>query len=102
MFATLLLFWLMLMGRLTVDVLVVGILASLVIALLYPNGLSFFTEFRAYMWPDQFENVQRAPGPGRFDPSTWLQSDSTFVANTSIQLGFTFFFPIKFEYRLPK
>lgn len=47
MFATLLLFWLMLMGRLTVDVLVVGILASLVIALLYPNGLSFFTELRA-------------------------------------------------------
>jgi multicomponent Na+:H+ antiporter subunit E len=47
MFATLLLFWLMLMGRLTVDVLVVGVLASLVIALLYPNGLSFFTEFRA-------------------------------------------------------
>jgi multicomponent Na+:H+ antiporter subunit E len=47
MFATLLLFWLMLMGRLTVDVLAVGVLASLVIALLYPNGLSFFTEFRA-------------------------------------------------------
>jgi multicomponent Na+:H+ antiporter subunit E len=47
MFATLLLFWLMLMGRLTIDVLVVGALASLVIALLFPNGLSFFTEFRA-------------------------------------------------------
>jgi multicomponent Na+:H+ antiporter subunit E len=47
MFATLLLFWLMLMGRLTVDVLVVGVPASLVIAILYPNGLSFFTELRA-------------------------------------------------------
>lgn len=47
MFATLLLFWLMLMGRMTVDVLVVGALASLTIALLYPNGLSFFTELRA-------------------------------------------------------
>jgi multicomponent Na+:H+ antiporter subunit E len=47
MFATLLLFWLMLMGRLAVDVLIVGVLASLVIALLYPSGLSFFTEFRA-------------------------------------------------------
>jgi len=47
MFATLLLFWLMLTGRLTVDVLAVGVLAALVIALLYPNGLSFFTEFRA-------------------------------------------------------
>jgi multicomponent Na+:H+ antiporter subunit E len=47
MFATLLLFWLMLMGRLTADVLVVGALASLTIALLYPNGLSFFTELRA-------------------------------------------------------
>lgn len=47
MFATLLLFWLMLMGRLTADVLVVGVAASLVITVLYPSGLSFFTEFRA-------------------------------------------------------
>lgn len=46
MFATLLLFWLMLMGSLSFDVLVVGIVASLVIALLYRSGLSFFTEFR--------------------------------------------------------
>jgi outer membrane beta-barrel protein len=63
--------------------------------------LTFFTEFRAYMWPDQFENVDVSPGSPN-DPSTWLQSDSTFVANTSIQLGVTVFFPIKFEYRLPK
>jgi len=47
MFATLLLFWIMLMGRVEQDVLIVGVLASLIIALLYPNGLSFFTEFRA-------------------------------------------------------
>lgn len=47
MFATLLLFWLMLMGSLTLDVLIVGALASLLIAVLYPNGISFFTEFRA-------------------------------------------------------
>lgn len=47
MFATLLLFWVMLMGSLDGDVLLVGVLVSLIIALLYPNGLSFFTEFRA-------------------------------------------------------
>jgi len=64
--------------------------------------LTFFTEFRAYMWPDQFENTQVAPGDGRLDSSTWLQSGSSFVANTSIQIGFTLFLPIKFEYRLPK
>ena len=64
--------------------------------------LTFFTEFRAYMWPDQFENTRVAPGPGRQDASTWLQSGSTFVANTSIQIGLTLFLPIKFEYRLPK
>ena len=65
--------------------------------------LTFFTEFRAYMWPDQFENIRVAPNPAdRRDPSTWLQSGSTFVANTSIQIGFTLFLPIKFEYRLPK
>jgi outer membrane beta-barrel protein len=64
--------------------------------------LTFFTEFRAYMWPEEFENVEVAPGGGRNDSSTWLQSGSTFVANTSIQVGFTVFLPIKFEYRLPK
>ena len=65
--------------------------------------LTFFSEFRAYMWPDQFENEQVAPDPAdRNDSSTWLQSGSTFVANTSIQIGFTLFLPIKFEYRLPK
>ncbi|MGB5366191.1 MAG: outer membrane beta-barrel domain-containing protein [Polyangiales bacterium] len=68
--------------------------------------LTFFTEFRAYMWPDQFENItpeSQLPGPvGAGDPSTWLQPGSSFVANTSIQIGFTLFLPIKFEYRLPK
>ncbi len=63
--------------------------------------LTFFTEFRAYMWPDQFENVDVDPANPN-DKSTWLQSGSTFVANTSIQLGFTVFLPVKFEYRLPK
>ena len=63
--------------------------------------LTFFTEFRAYMWPDRFENTRVDPeDPG--DSSLWLQSGSTFVANTSIQIGFTLFLPIKFEYRLPK
>lgn len=47
LFATLLLFWVMLMGSLAPDVLLVGVLAALVIALLYRDGLSFFTEFRA-------------------------------------------------------
>jgi outer membrane beta-barrel protein len=63
--------------------------------------LTFFTEFRAYMWPDKFENERVDPG-NRNDPSTWLQSGSTFVANTSIQIGITLFLPVKFEYRLPK
>jgi outer membrane beta-barrel protein len=63
--------------------------------------LTFFTEFRAYMWPDKFENLRVDPAD-RQDSSTWLQSGSTFVANTSIQIGFTLFLPIKFEYRLPK
>jgi multicomponent Na+:H+ antiporter subunit E len=47
LFVTLMLFWIMLMGRLTADTLVVGALASLSIALLFRNGLSFFTELRA-------------------------------------------------------
>lgn len=46
MFATLLLFWLMLTGTLASDSLLVGLLAALAITLLYGDGLSFFTEFR--------------------------------------------------------
>jgi hypothetical protein len=54
------------------------------------------------MWPDQFENVDVAPDDAdRNDPATWLQSDSNFVANTSIQIGLTFFFPNR-DYQLPK
>ncbi|MBW2507860.1 MAG: outer membrane beta-barrel domain-containing protein [Deltaproteobacteria bacterium] len=63
--------------------------------------LTFFAEFRAYMWPDKFENLRVDPAVPE-DSSTWLESGSTFVANTSIQIGFTLFLPIKFEYRLPK
>ena len=46
LFVTLMLFWLMLSGKLDTDVLIVGAVASLIIALLYRDGLSFFTEFR--------------------------------------------------------
>ncbi|MBF0471113.1 MAG: Na+/H+ antiporter subunit E [Gammaproteobacteria bacterium] len=46
LFATLLLFWMMLMGRLDGDVLLVGTIISLVITLFCHQGLSFFTEFR--------------------------------------------------------
>ncbi len=47
LFGTLLLFWIMLMGSLDTDSLLVGALVSLIIALLFRDGLSFFTEFRA-------------------------------------------------------
>ena len=47
LFGTLLLFWVMLMGSLTSDGLLVGVLVSLGIAVLFRDGLSFFTEFRA-------------------------------------------------------
>lgn len=47
MFATLFLFWVLLNGTLAADTLAIGLLASLVITLLFRNSLSFFTEFRA-------------------------------------------------------
>ncbi|GAB6042696.1 Na+/H+ antiporter subunit E [Endothiovibrio diazotrophicus] len=46
LFATLMLFWVMLAGSLAADVLLVGAAVSLAIALLFRDGLSFFTEFR--------------------------------------------------------
>ena len=41
------LFWLMLMGRINQETLIVGIVVSLTISLLFRDGFSFFTEFRA-------------------------------------------------------
>jgi multicomponent Na+:H+ antiporter subunit E len=46
LFVTLMLFRLMLEGKLDTDILIVGIVVSSAIALLYRDGLSFFTEFR--------------------------------------------------------
>lgn len=47
LFATLFLFWVMLNGTLATDTLMVGAAAALIITLLFRDGLSFFTEFRA-------------------------------------------------------
>ena len=46
LFATLLLFWIMLNGSIAVDSLIIGIIISLSITLLFCSGLSFFTEFK--------------------------------------------------------
>ena len=46
LFLTLMLFWVLLVDTLAIQTLVIGALISLVVALLYRNGLSFFTEFR--------------------------------------------------------
>lgn len=47
LFLTLMLFWVMLVNSLAPDTLLIGALVSLSVALLYRDGLSFFTEFRA-------------------------------------------------------
>ena len=44
--ATLLLFWILLSGSLSFDVLLVGVVVSAIISLIYSQGLSFFTELR--------------------------------------------------------
>lgn len=47
LFATLLVFWVLLNGSLATDVLVVGLVAAFAIALLFRDSLSVFSEFRA-------------------------------------------------------
>lgn len=47
LFATLMLFWVMLMGSLKQETLLVGAAASFAITMLFRDGFSFFTEFRA-------------------------------------------------------
>ncbi len=46
LFATLLLFWLLLNGSLAVDAVIVGVLVSAAVSILFYPGLSFFTELR--------------------------------------------------------
>ena len=46
LFITLFLFWVLLNGTLANDVLLVGFVASLVITLMFQNGLALFSEFR--------------------------------------------------------
>jgi multicomponent Na+:H+ antiporter subunit E len=46
LFATLLLFWVLLNQSLAADVLLIGVLVSAIISVLFYPGLSFFTEFR--------------------------------------------------------
>ncbi len=46
LFITLFLFWVLLNGTLAKDVLLVGVVASLVITLMFQNGLALFSEFR--------------------------------------------------------
>jgi outer membrane beta-barrel protein len=64
--------------------------------------LTVFFEFRDYMFMEKYENVQVALGAERQNPDTWLDDDSTFTQNATIQVGLTFFLPPSFEYRLPK
>lgn len=47
LFLTLMLFWVMLVNTLALQTLLFGVLVSLAVALLYRDGLSFFTEFRS-------------------------------------------------------
>jgi multicomponent Na+:H+ antiporter subunit E len=47
LFATLLIFWVLLNGSLASDILVVGLIAAFIIALLFHDGRAAFSEFRA-------------------------------------------------------
>ena len=47
LFLTLMLFWVLLVNTLALETLLVGAIVSLLIAVTYRDGLSFFTEFRA-------------------------------------------------------
>lgn len=46
LFITLMLFWVLLVNTLALETLLVGAIVSLLVAILYRDGLSFFTEFR--------------------------------------------------------
>jgi len=47
LFATLFLFWVLLNGSVAADILIVGAVAALIIAILFRDGLAVFSEFKA-------------------------------------------------------
>ena len=64
--------------------------------------LAIFTEFRNYMYLERLENLDVSIGEARNDPNTWLADSNTFTSAATVQVGFTIFLPLSFEYRLPK
>lgn len=75
--------------------------AGLGVRIFLSRWLAAFFEFRNYMFLERFENSEISLAQ-RSDPDTWLQNGSTLFNNATMQVGFTFFFPPRFEYRLPK
>jgi outer membrane beta-barrel protein len=64
--------------------------------------LSFFTEFRNYMYLERLENLEVALGGQRQDSATWFQDGREFVNNVTAHIGISIFFPFEFDYELPK
>lgn len=75
--------------------------AGLGIRIFLSRWLAAFFEFRNYMFLERFESANISITE-RTNPDRWLQNGSTFFNNATMQVGFTFFFPPRFEYRLPK
>ncbi len=76
--------------------------AGIGIRVFLTRWMAVYAELRDYPYLERFENVGVALGEQRFDNSTWYQDSPSLENNVSAYLGFSFFLPQTFEYRLPK
>jgi outer membrane beta-barrel protein len=58
-------------------------------------------ELRDYMYSEEIENTQIAPGTGAANPGTWF-GPNQFTNDVQAQVGISIFLPFSWEYRLPK
>jgi len=74
--------------------------AGIGLHIFFNRWLAATLEVRDYVFNDKLENTD-IPEEGAQDPSTWY-GETQLTNNVQAQLGIAIFFPLSFEYRLPK
>lgn len=74
--------------------------AGIGLHIFFNRWLAATLEVRDYVFNDKLENTNIPPGSEQ-DPDTWY-GETQLTNNVQAQLGISIFFPLSFEYRLPK
>jgi len=74
--------------------------AGIGLHIFFNRWLAFTLEVRDYVFNDKLENTNIPPGSEQ-DRDTWY-GETQLTNNVQAQMGIAIFFPLSFEYRLPK